>query len=495
MDAADVDAHRFEDRVASAEAEEDLDRRLAHLDVAWWRGAPLGDLAGAAWAERETARLGGLFRRALVRRCETLLDLGGAAEEAAHLGSVEDLPADQPVLTFLMTDIEDSTRLWADYTDTMPAALEQHDALLDEAVERHGGTVLKRTGDGVNAVFTDAAAALRAAVDAQIALAGASWPGTPGLRARMGLHTGPVIAVGRRLLRHGSQHDRPAPRRRPRGSVPGVRGAVRAVADRLPDDIRLLPLGLHRLRGIPGDHRVYQVADAGLPHRFPPPRTLEAAAGVAVPDTSFVGRADELAHLTTLIDRPGTVTLVGPGGVGKTRLAVEVAAEAAHRFRDGVRLIDLAPAAPDAVLAAVAAGLGVVRRGDQSFRDSIIDWLGRKHVLLMVDNCEHVVDVVGPLVRDVGAATSEVTVLSTSRQPLGCVGEVTFPVAPLALPEPGVAAGPDTSPAVRLFVERVEAARPGAPLDAAQFDLVARICRRLDGIPLAVELAAAGRGR
>jgi predicted ATPase/class 3 adenylate cyclase len=493
VDAADVDAHRFEDRVASAEAEDNLDRRLAHLDVAlaWWRDAPLGDLAGAAWAERETARLGGLFRRALLRRCETLLDLGGAAEEAAHLGSVEDLPPDQPVLTFLMTDIEDSTRLWADYTDTMPAALEQHDALLDEAVERHGGTVLKRTGDGVNAVFTDAAAALRAAVDAQIALAGATWPGTPGLRARMGLHTGPVIAragdffgmapnmtARLRDAGHGGQ------------SLVSA-GAIRAVADRLPDDIRLLPLGLHRLRGIPGDHRVYQVAHAGLPHRFPPPRTLEAAAGVAVPDTSFVGRADELAHLTTLIDRPGTVTLVGPGGVGKTRLAVEVAAEAAHRFRDGVRLIDLAPAAPDAVLPAVAAGLGVVRRGDQSFRDSIIDWLGRKHVLLVIDNCEHVVEVVGPLVRDVGAATSEVTVLCTSRQPLGCVGEVTYPVAPLALPEPGVAAGPDTSPAVRLFVERVEAARPGVPLDAAQFDLVARICRRLDGIPLAVELAAA----
>ncbi len=492
-DPADVDACRFESVVTAADREDDPADRLSHLDRALelWRGAPLAELAGAAWAAREAARLADLRVHALLRRCDALRELGRTTEAAAHLGSVEAPPPDQPVVTFLMTDIEDSTRLWADYTDTMPAALEQHDALLYEAIERHGGTVLRHTGDGVNAVFADPTAALWAAVDAQVALAGATWTGIPGLRARIGLHTGPVIP-------RAGDYFGMAPNMTARlrdaghgGQALVSAGAVRAIADRLPGEIRLAPLGVHRLRGIPGQHRIYQVVHRDLSRRFPPPRTIDAAAGVAVPDTSFVGRGEELARLSALIERPGTVTLVGPGGVGKTRLAVEVAADAAHRFRDGVRLIDLAPAGADAVPAVVAAGLGLVRRGAQSFRDSVIDWLGRKHILLVVDNCEHVVDVVGPLIRDVSAATSEVTVLCTSRQPLGFLGEVTFPVEPLALPELGVAVAPEGSPAVRLFVERVEAARPGTRVEPGQLALVAGICRRLDGIPLAIELAAA----
>jgi predicted ATPase/class 3 adenylate cyclase len=495
VDSFDVDAHRFETEVTAADAEGDPARRLARLDAALelWRGAALAEFEGTSWADREAARLDSVRRHALLQRCALLLHLGRDAEAAAHLAPVESRvhPHDaRPVITFLFTDIEDSTRLWADFPDTMHAALEQHDALLDEAVAVNGGTVLKHTGDGVNAVFTDPCDAVRAAVDAQVALVSTSGP-PPELRARMGLHTGPV------LERDGDYFGM-APNMTARlrdaghgGQILVSAGAVRAIADNLPDDIRFAPLGLHRLRGIPGDHRIYQVVHRDLRRRLPPPRTLDAAAAVAVPDTSFVGRGEELTRLSSLIERPGTVTLVGPGGVGKTRLAVELAADAAHRFRDGVRLIDLAPAGADAVPAVVAAGLGLVRRGEQSFRDSVIDWLGRKHMLLVVDNCEHVVDVAGPLVRDVSAATSEVTVLCTSRQPLGFLGEVTFPVQPLALPNPGAAVTPDGSPAVRLFVERAEAARPGSRVEPGQLDLIARICRRLDGIPLAVELAAA----
>ncbi len=496
VDPADVDASRFESEVGAAEAEADPVRRLSRLDSALdlWRGAPLEEFAGAVWADREVARLDAVHRQALLRRRDTLLDLGRAAEVAAHLGPVEASDHGQdggPVVTFLFTDIEESTRLWADFPDTMPAALEQHDALLDDAIETHEGTVLKRTGDGVNAVFTDPGDAVLAAVDAQAALDGTTWATTPGLRARMGLHTGPV------LERDGDYFGM-APNMTARlrdaghgGQVLVSAGAVRAIGDRLPHDVRLAPLGVHRLRGIPGDHRVYQVVHQGLSRRFPPPRTLDAAAAVAVPDTSFLGRDDEVVRLSTLVVRPGTVTLVGPGGVGKTRLAVEVAAEAAHRFRDGVRMIDLAPIGPDAVPAAVAAGLGLVRRGERSFRDSTLDWLSRKHILLVVDNCEHVLGVVGPLIRDVAATTTEVTVLCTSRQPLGFLGEVIFPVEPLGLPALGGAGRPDRSPAVQLFSDRAGAARPGSQVEPAELELVGQICRRLDGIPLAVELAAA----
>jgi predicted ATPase/class 3 adenylate cyclase len=493
VDPADVDACRFELELTAADEKEDTGRRLFHLDRALdlWRGAPLCDIAGGRWVERETVRLVDLRRVALKRRSAALRELGRAAEEAAHLGSIEVPPADQPVVTFLMTDMEDSTRLWADYTDAMPVALEQHDALVGEAVERHGGTVVKHTGDGANAVFADAAAAVRAAVDAQLALAGASWPGTPALRVRVGVHTGPVIP---RADDYFGMAPNMAARLRDAGHGGQIlvsAHAVRAIADRLPYDVRLTPLGVHRLRGIPGDHRVYQVVHRGLPGRFPPPRTLDAAAGVIAPSTSFVGRGEELTRLSALIEHPGTVTLVGPGGVGKTRLALELAAEAAHRFRDGVRLVDLAAAAPGFVTAVAAGRLGVVRRGGLSVHDSIIDWLSRKHVLVVMDNCEHVIDDLGPLVRDVAAAASEVTVLCTSRQRLGFLGEVVFPVEPLGLPDPRAAGAPGDSPAVRLFVERAWADRAGPPIAPEQADLVAQICRRLDGIPLAIELAAA----
>jgi predicted ATPase/class 3 adenylate cyclase/DNA-binding SARP family transcriptional activator len=395
------------------------------------------------------------------------------------------------VVTLLFTDIEGSTRLWADCPDEMPGALEHHDALLDEAVARHGGRVVKRTGDGVDAAFFDTSAALRAAVDTQLALVGTAWSTSPPVRARMAIHLVPV------LERDGDYFGMP-PNMAARLRDAGHGGqtllsdaAVREIGDQVPDDVRLVSLGVHRLRGIPGEHRIYQVLHPDLPERFPPLRTLDPAAAVAVPATSFCGRDDELATLSTLVERPGTVTLVGPGGVGKTRLAVEVAAEAGHRYRDGVRMVDLAPIGAEAVPAAMAAALGLARRGQRSFRESILDWLSRHHTLVVVDNCEHVLGVVSPLVRQVAETGPEVTVLCTSRQPLGFPGEVVFPVEPLGLPSSDAAGDLDSAPAVRLFVDRAAAARIGHEIEPDQLKVVAQICRRLDGIPLAVELAAA----
>jgi predicted ATPase/DNA-binding SARP family transcriptional activator len=561
----DVDAQRFERAVSAASQMPEPARRLAGLDeaLAWWRGPPLAEFAGAGWADQEARRLDAIRLDALKRRHDALLALGRAAEavtaleplvhlhpldeglwaqlmlalyrigrqsdalrayQRARSNLAQDLgiepgheladverrildhdptlvfPAERgevtlgqdPKLTFLFTDIEESTRLWADFPDTMARALEAHDAILDDAVARHGGTVLKRTGDGVTAAFPEAVSALQAAVTAQLALAGTVWPTALPVRARMGIHSGSAIE------RDGDYYGM-APNMTARLRDAGHGGqtllsdtAFEAISE-LPKDISLVLVGVHRLRGIPGDHRVHQVQHSGLQQRFPPLRTLDAAAAVTVPATSFHGREDELTRLSELVARPGAVTLVGPGGVGKTRLAVELVAETAHRFRDGARVIDLAPIDPDAVPAAVAEGLGLVRRGERSFRASVIDWLGNKRLLLVVDNCEHVVEPVGHLVREALEASPELTVVCTSRQTLGFAGEVIFRVEPLGLPAgDGDAFG--ASPAVRLFVDRAAAARGGQPVEPAEVDVVAEICRRLDGIPLALELAA-GRAR
>jgi predicted ATPase/DNA-binding SARP family transcriptional activator len=561
----DVDAQRFERAVSVASQSREPALLLAGLDeaLAWWRGPPLAEFAGAGWADRETTRLEAIRLDALKRRHEALLALDRAVEAVTTLEPLVHLhPLDEglwaqlmlalyrsgrqgdalrayqhartnlanelgiepgpeladlerrildhdptllvrakreeaalerdPQLTFLFTDIEESTRLWADFPDTMPRALEAHDAILDDAVGRHGGTVLKRTGDGVTAVFTVAVGALHAAIAAQRALAGTAWPTAMPVQARMGIHSGSAIE------RDGDYYGM-APNMTARLRDAGHGGqtllsdaAVQAIPE-LPEDVSLDLVGVHRLRGIPGVHRVHQVRKAGLQERFPPLRTLDAAAAVTVPATSFHGRKDELTRLSELVARPGAVTLVGPGGVGKTRLAVELVAETAHRFRDGARVVDLAPIDPDGVPAAVAEGLGLVRRGERSFRASVLDWLANKHLLLVVDNCEHVVDAVGHLVREALEATSELTVICTSRQTLGFPGEVIFRVEPLCLPAgTGDAAG--ASPAVRLFTDRAAAARGGQPVEPAEVHLVAEICRRLDGIPLALELAA-GRAR
>ena len=565
IEPTDIDARRFERAVLAAGETTDPSQRLAEVDdaLAWWRGPPLAEFAGAGWADREASRLEAIHLDAVKRRHDALLALGRGGEAVAELEPLVRLhPLDEGLwaqlmialyrtgrqgdalrtyqqarhhlvdelgiepsaeladlerrilgrdpslvlraergeaapspgvrLTFLFTDIEESTRLWADFPDAMPGALELHDAILDEAVARHGGTVLKRTGDGVNAAFDEPVDALEAAVSAQLALDATVWPTTPPVRARIGIHSGSAIE------RDGDYYGMtPNMTARLRDAGHGGQtllsdAAVEAIP-RIPEDISLSFVGVHRLRGIPGNHRVHQVRHAGLPKRFPPLRTVDAAAAVAVPATSFHGREGDLARLSELVARPGAVTLVGPGGVGKTRLAVELVAETAHRFRDGARVIDLAPIGSDAVPAAVAAGLGLVRPGDQSFRSSVLDWLGRKHLLLVVDNCEHVLEAVGDMVRQAVGTSRELSVVCTSRQALSFPGEVTVRVEPLGLPEGnGEAAG--ASPAVRLFADRAAAARGHQPIDSSEFHLVAEICRRLDGIPLALELAA-GRAR
>ncbi len=398
----------------------------------------------------------------------------------------------QQTLTFFFTDMDDSTRLWSDFEAAMPEVIERHDALLTAPIEAEGGAVVKHTGDGINAVFTDPRAAVRAAVQAQIAFRGADWSPLPRLAIRIGIHTGEALERAGDYLGISLNH---AARLRDAGHGGQILVST-PVAERLaadPDDeIGATDLGSHRLRGLPGRHRIYQIRHPKLVGRFAALRTLDAAAPLSVPATSFNGRAGELAELSGLLEHAHTVTVIGPAGAGKTRLAVEVGVEIGHRFRDGVRMIDLARVEPSDVASAIAAGLGIVRRSRKSYAESVVDWLNRKRLLVVIDNCDHVLETVGALLHDAAAVARGVTFLCTSRQPLGVAGEILFTVKPLSIP-PATEAGERVAgyPAVQLFAERAAAARYGFQPSTDQLQIIARICRKLDGIPLALELAAA----
>ncbi len=394
------------------------------------------------------------------------------------------------VVTFLFTDMEDSTRLWADFAAEMPGVMERHDAFLNDAITAEGGTVIKHTGDGMDAVFGDPRAAVRAAVRAQLAFRRTDWSPLPRVGIRIAIHTGEVLERAGDFLGISLSH---AARLRDAGHG-GQILVSESVAQRLGadpvDEVTTIDLGSHRLRGLPGRHRIFQIRHPQLSARFAAVRTMDAAIPLGAPATSFHGRSRELAELSALIDHVRTVTLVGAGGVGKTRLAIELAGEIEYRFRDGVRMIDLARTDAGAAAPAIASALGVVRRGRRSYEETIVDWLSRKRLLVVVDNCEHVVPTISPLVRGAAETAIGVTIVCTSRQPLGFAGEATFAVEPLAVPPIEDDDQLIEYAATQLFVERAAAARYGFRPSFEQLRTIAGICRQLDGIPLAIELAA-----
>ena len=406
------------------------------------------------------------------------------------------------VRTFLLTDIEGSTRLWQAHPDAMRTALASHDAILHAAIEAAGGTTVKSTGDGVLAVFDDAAAAVRAAVDAQRRLAASSWADLGPLRVRMAVNSGPVQPRGNdffgpplnqlaRLLAIGH------------GGQILVTEASRLLFDQ--SDVREFDLadhGEHRLRDLDRPVRVHEVLAPDLPRDHPPLRSLEAShTNLPVQMTSFVGRERELVNLHELLASNRCVTLVGLGGTGKTRLMLRAAAELTPAYRDGVWLVELAPIADPALLPAeVCRALGVRPAPGQPALDALIDFLRAKTLLLAIDNCEHVIAAAAEFAEEVLQACPRVALLASSREPLGVAGEQILSVAPLPVPATG-GAGPAARAvgteellrvdAVKLFVQRASAVAPGFQLSAANAAVVAEICRRLDGIPLALELAAA----
>jgi predicted ATPase/class 3 adenylate cyclase len=402
----------------------------------------------------------------------------------------------QGTVTFLFTDLEGSTRRWEAHPAEMKDALARHDAIVRGAVEAHHGVVFSTMGDGMAAVFASARDAVRAVLAAQQGLGEEDWGEATGpLAARMGLWTDEGALGGEHYLNqplnrcarlmaagHGGQ-----------ALVSGVTALL--VRDDLPEGCALVDLGEHRLRDLAGPVRVFQLAGPGLRARFPPLRTLEAFAGnLPVQLSSFVGRDRELAGLAAAMARSPLVTVTGPGGVGKTRLAVQAAADQLPSYGDGAWLCELAPAADEQAMAqAVAAALRVRPRAGLSVADSIVDFLRiRSALLLVLDNCEHLLKAAAALVAEILRGCRGVRILATSQQPLGVAGEQIFGLRPLPLPPPaaGLAAA-GASDAVSLFVQRATAVRDGFALSPANVAAVSEICRRLDGIPLAIELAAA----
>jgi predicted ATPase/class 3 adenylate cyclase len=400
-------------------------------------------------------------------------------------------------LAFLFTDIAGSTRLWEDQPAAMTEALARHDAILREAIEGADGRVVKTTGDGMMAVFAQAGQAVGASVLAQQALANEPWGATGALRVRMGLHAGEA-------QRRGSDYFGPTINRTARIMSAGhggqilVSAAAAALAmDRLPDGASLRDLGEYQLRDIGRPERVYQVMHPALETAFPPLQTLDLATGSLPAEAgTFIGRTAERAAVADALADGSLrlMTLTGPGGTGKTSLAVRVAADLAGRFRDGVAFVDVSAAYDThGVQLALGRVVGVGEVPDRALQQQLIDRLWDRQMLLVLDNFEQVTEAAG-VVADLIAACPRLTVLVTSREPLHVRAERTYPVPPLDLPPPsrGRVDADALAPygAVQLFVDRARAVQPEFELTDENADAVAEICRRLDGLPLAIELAA-----
>jgi predicted ATPase/class 3 adenylate cyclase len=397
-------------------------------------------------------------------------------------------------VTFLFSDLESSTRLWEEHAEAMKEALAGHDVLLRDAVEAHGGWVVKTTGDGLHAVFETAHAAAMAAVAAQKSLSEQRWGATGPLRVRMGLHTGeadaragdyfgPVVNRAARLTAaaHG-------------GQILVSRATEAVLRDHLGGDLELVGLGEHRLRDLSRPEGVFQLRGPGLAEDFPPLRSLDAFPGnLPLQVSSFIGRDREVARIAKALGEARVVTLTGVGGVGKTRLAMQVAAEVLPRFREGAWLCELgAIRDPAGVVGGLAAVFGVTARANQSLEDSLVEFLRTKQLLLVVGNCEHLLESVADLLDLLERSCAAVVVLATSREGLSLEGEQVVPVP--SLPAPAADADLDAAgrcDAVHLFVERARGVDPEFNLTAENAAAVAQVCRRLDGVPLAIELAAA----
>jgi predicted ATPase/class 3 adenylate cyclase len=400
-------------------------------------------------------------------------------------------------VTFLFTDIEGSTKLWEDNAPAMQAALARHDELLRLAIEEHGGYLFKTVGDAFCCAFPTAPDALEAALEAQRLLLKERWGESTTLRVRMALHIGaaeeregdyfgpPVNRVARLLsAAHGGQVLLSLP-------------THEMVRDQLPAGMSLTDLGEHRLKDLFRPERVFQLSAAELPSEFPPLRTLDAYRNnLPLQPTPLVGREKEVSEVCDLLrgDETRLLTLTGPGGTGKTRLALQAAADLLDDFSDGAFLVPLATLTEaELLLPTVAETLGVRESGEQPLDESLKDYLSERRVLLVLDNFEQVLGA-APTVTELLAGAPGLKVLATSRAPLGLYGEKEYAVPPLSVPD--VRHLPDLKTlsqyeAVRLFIERAKSAKADFEVTDDSAPAVAEICVRLDGLPLAIELAAA----
>jgi predicted ATPase/class 3 adenylate cyclase len=400
-------------------------------------------------------------------------------------------------VSFLFTDIEGSTRLLEDHPQAMGAAMSRHHDLLREAVEASGGIVFETLGDGVYASFGLAGDGVRAAIAGQRAIRAEDWGAVGEVRVRMGLHTGDVEV-------RGEHYFGPALFRCARLMAIGHGGQVllsRAtrdlVGEGLPAGVSLKALGTHRLKDLAEPTEIYQLVHPELPADFPPLRSLDALANnLPIQTTRFIGRQREVAAVRELVTFQRLLTLSGTGGAGKTRLALQVAADLVDTFKDGVWLVEMGPVAdPALVPQAVATVLSVREEPGRSPLSTLVEFARSRHMLLLLDSCEHVVQACAELANRLLRAAPDLHLLVTSREVLGIDGETTWRVPSLSLPPPPPPPPPteglDQYEAVGLFLERATAASTNFRLTAQSAPAVLEICARLDGIPLAIELAAA----
>src|SRR5215217_7939229 len=397
-------------------------------------------------------------------------------------------------VTFLFTDIEGSTKLWERSPQAMQRALARHDQILRDAVEERGGYVFKTIGDAFCCVFSTAPVALETSLFAQrTLLTKEGWPEETGpLRVRMALHAGsteerdgdyfgpPVDRVARLLsAAHGAQ-------------VLLSLTAQELVRDQLPAGAALMNLGEHRLKDLFRPERVFQLIAPGLPSEFPPLRTLEAKLNnLPLQPTPLVGRVREVEEVAERLrsDQVRLLTLTGPGGTGKTRLALQAGADLLDEFDDGVFFVALAAITDRALVApTVVRTLGLTERRYQPPEELLKGYLRDRQTLLLLDNFEQVLES-APLLAELLSSAPNLKILATSRTPLRLYGEHEFSVPPLSLPDPSSLATLESLTqygAVRLFVERAKAVKPDFSLTQANAPAVAEICARLDGLPLAI---------
>ena len=400
-------------------------------------------------------------------------------------------------VTFLFTDIEGSTQRWDAHREAMSAAVQRHDAIVRAAMDAHGGYVFKTLGDAFCVAFARSDAAVAAALDFQRALAAEDFAAVGGLRVRVALHTGtaderdsdyfgPAVNRVARLLSigHGGQT-----------LLSGVMHDF--VLGSLPSRVSLRDLGEHRLKDLSRPEYVYQLVAPDLASEFPALRSLESMANnLPLQMTSFVGREREVAEIAELLGTHRLVTLVGSGGIGKTRTSLQVAANLLDGSGNGVWFIELAPLASGGYIPAAIAqvlGLSLPPQGDELAH--LVKTLKSWHALLVFDNCEHLIDASAKSIAALLGGCPKISVLASSRQGIGVAGEAIYRLPSLAVSDAGTdglsATDAAAAPAVALFVERAISADQRFALTDENASIIVEICRRLDGIPLAIELAAA----
>jgi predicted ATPase/class 3 adenylate cyclase len=415
------------------------------------------------------------------------------------LSSFQSLEAGQPsgTVTLVFTDIEGSTGLLQALGDRYPMVLAEHHRLIREAFASHGAMERGSAGDGLYFVFAGAREAVQAAVDAQLAIGGAAWPDGIVIRDRIGLHTGEPRSASEGYV--GIDVHRAA-----RICAAGNGGQIlisQTTRDLIAGELRppmgVMDLGAHRLRSLEGPpQRLYQVVGPGLATDLPPLRTAEAGRNnLKLEVTSFIGREREIEQATLMLEESSLLTLTGPGGVGKTRLGIRLARVLLDQFEDGVWLVECGSLTdPAFVLPSVVSAIGLTEPAGRSLLAAIVDHLRAKRLLLVLDDCDPVLAACAELAEALMRSCSAVRVVVTSREALGVPGEAILPIASLTLPAiDATVAASDLSAvdACRLFVERARAVQPTFSVTDQNARSVAQLCRRLDGMPLAIELAAA----